>query len=263
MKLFTKIGIAALTGGIVLSSAGGIIYALNPNEFGFDLGDPISYTKTFNNDIDKIDLEIAFANVEIVAGDAFKLVAENVPENLDWEITESEDKLLIETQNNIKEFSTNGKFNISGDIAGKYTLYVPEKDFEKIIVEVAFSKVDISSLNAETMDIEGTFGEYNLTGIECEKLIVETAFSDASINNTVCEKTDITCGFGNLDSENLKITDSGDFENAFSSMNVKLDGNNYDFSKVESIGSTQTFNCPKEDVKIDISTSFGDTSFTN
>lgn len=261
MKVFTKVGIAVLTSGIFLSSVGGIIYAIKPPTIEF--GNQISYTKNFDDNIDEIDIEIAFSNIEIIAGDEFKLVAENVPENFDVEITESDDKLCIETKQDIEMISIDGNFNIYNDIDGKYILYIPEKEMDKLIIETAFSNLNISSVKTDTLDIESAFGEYTLTDIECDKLIVETAFSDSTINNTVCEKADISNGFGNIDSENLKITDSGDFENAFGSINIKLDGDNYNFDTVDSIGSTQTFNSPEKDVNIDISTSFGDTLFKN
>lgn len=263
MKLITKIGIGAIVAGAVLSAAGGIICLASPNDELSELfGEPVSYEEPFSGDISELALEAAFLDIEIRTGDEFKIVAENVPERLVLSAEESDGKLKIGQEEEFK--TSNVKIGKIDDAStGKYIIYIPEDTLKKIDIEAAFCSVEISSLQAEKLDMECSFGEYNINDSVFEKMDIECSFSDSSVEDAECGKLSYASSFGSFEAENLKITDSGAFDNSFGEMDVQLAGDNYDFTSVNTIGSVDTFTCPEEEVKLSVDVAFGDASFTN
>lgn len=263
MKLATKIGIAAIVAGAVLSAAGGIICLASPNDDLSELfGEPVSYEETFSGDISELALEASFLDIEIRTGDEFKIVAENVPERLVLSTKESEGKLKIEQDEKFE--SNNIKIGkIDETSTGSYIVYIPEDSLKKIDIEAAFCSMELTELQAEKLDIECSFGEYNINDSVFEKADIQSSFSDLSSAGIECGKLYYANAFGSIRAEALKITGSGDFDNSFGDMDIQLVGDNYDFTSVNTIGSVDTFTCPEEEVKLSVDVAFGDASFTN
>jgi len=266
MKIITRIGIGAIICGAIFSAIGGIVCALNYSKFSdIYLGEPESFTKEFNENISEIDIDVSFLNIDIKQGDKLKITAEDVPEKLIPDIDISDKKLSI----NDKDFTSRLKDkdlqlgSITDEFVGTFTIYIPDTEFKEINIDSAFSSLEISELKADKLDIECSFGEYILKDSECSKLDFECSFGDSLISDTKCHKASFANSFGNLDSENLKISHSGDIANSFGDMNINLSGDNYKFDIITSMGSSDAFSCPSEDVKIEASNSFGNISFTN
>ncbi len=263
MKLITKIGLGAVVAGVVLSAAGGIICLASPNNpLKEYLGEPVSYEKAIEGDITELSLEAAFLNIEIRQGDECRIVAENVPERLDLRVSESEGRLKIENKEDF-ELDNVRIGGVNDTSTGTITIYIPDEMLKKIDIEAAFCSMEISSLKAEKLDMECSFGEYDINDSVFEKMDIESSFSDSSAEDTECEKLCYASSFGSFEAENLKITDSGEFDNSFGDMNVQLSGDNYTFSRVNTIGSVDTFTCPEEEVKLNVDVAFGNASFTN
>ena len=247
MKMITKIGVGAIVCGIVFSAVGGTVFALNYNKFNEKyLGEPVSYTKNFDEKISEIELDISFMNIDIKEGDELKITAESVPEKLLPDIDISDKKLKI-TDKDFKSRMKDKNFqlgNIADEFVGTFTIYIPDKKLDKADINSAFSSLEISGLKADNIDIECSFGEYIL--------------NDSEFNNA-----DFTNSFGSFQTSDLKIKKSAKIENSFGNMDINLSGDNYGFDTLTSFGSTGDFNCPSEDVKIKVSNSFGDINFTN
>ncbi len=266
MKAITKIGTGAIICGAVFSAIGGIVCALNYNQFSnIYLGEPVSYEKDIDKNISELDIDVSFLNIDIKHGDKLKITADEVPEKLLPDIDISDKKLSI----NDKDFTSRLKEkdlqlgSINDEFVGTFTIYIPDTEFKEVNIDSAFSSLEISELNADKINIECSFGEYILKDSECNKLDFACSFGDSSISDTKCHKADFANSFGNFDSENLKISQSGNIANSFGDMNINLSGDNYKFDIITSMGSSDTFSCPSEDVKIEASNSFGNISFTN
>lgn len=263
MKLITKIGVISIVFGAVLTAAGGIVCMATPEkEFVAFYGDPISYEKKIDGDFTELEVEAAFMNIEIRQGDEFMVVADNVPEKLDLDVTKSGSKLKIKRTEEFRFFDF--KFGgINGDSVGTYTIYVPENTLKKLDIDIAFSSMEISSVNAEKLDIDCAFGEYNINGSVYGKIDMDSSYSDTSLNNVECDKIDCSDSFGNLSADALMIRESGDFSVSFGDIDVRLSGDNYRFSCENAFGSAKTFNCPEETVDIEVNVDFGDAVFEN
>lgn len=247
MKVITKIGIGAIVCGTVFSAVGITVCALNYKKFNeIYLGEPVSFTKEFDENISELELEVCFMNINIKQGDKLKITAENVPEKFLPDIDISDEKLKI-TDKDLKSRLKNKDFqlgNVTEEFVGTYTIYIPDKTLDKADINSAFSLMKISELNADKLDIDCSFGEYILKDSECNY-------------------ADFTGSFGSLEASDLKIKKSGQIENSFGNMDINLSGKNYGFDTATSFGNTQDFNCQSEDVKIKVSNSFGDINFTN
>lgn len=266
MKIITKIGVGIIIAGAVLTAAGGTICAVSPNNLSETyFGKPVSYENTVNGDVTELELNVSFADIKIISGTEFKLVAEDVPEKLMLEVSESDGKVKIENKEDLSSFKNkNIHFgSISDGNVGEYTLYVPSDNLKTVNIEAAFSEMTLSSVRCAKLDIECSFGEYNLNNSEAENFSIASSFGDTSLDKVNCGKADITNSFGSFKADSFKITQSGEIENSFGDFKAKLSGDNYDFSAFNSMGSLNTFVCPDEEVKINITSSFGDTTFTN
>lgn len=247
MKLITKIGIGAIVCGTVFSAVGITVCALNYNKFNeIYLGEPVSFTKEFDENISELELEVCFMNINIKQGDELKIIADNVPEKFLPDIDISDKKLKI-TDKDLKARLKNKDYqlgNVTEEFVGTYTIYIPDKALKKADINSSFSSLEISELNADKLDIDCSFGEYIL-------------------KDSKCSSADFTNSFGSFETSDLKIKESAKIENSFGNMDINLSGNNYEFDTVTSFGNTQGFNCKSEDVKIKVSNSFGDINFTN
>jgi len=266
MKAITKIGMGAIICGAVFSAIGGIVCALNYTRFrDIYLGDPVSYEKDIDKNISEIDIDVSFLNIDIKHGDKLKITADEVPEKLLPDIDISNKKLSVTD----KDFNLRLKDkdlqlgSINDEFVGTFTIYIPDTEFKEVNIDSAFSSLEISELNADKIDIECSFGEYILKDSKCSKLEFECSFGDSSISDTDCRTADFANSFGNFDAESLKISHSGYIANSFGDMNINLSGDNYKFDIITSMGSSDTFRCQSEDVKIEASNSFGNISFTN
>ncbi len=266
MKMITKIGVGAIICGIVFSAVGVTVFALNYNKFNEKyLGEPVSYTKNFDEKISEIELDISFMNIDIKKGDELKITAESVPEKLLPDIDISDKKLKI-TDKDFKSRMKEKNFqlgNIADEFVGTFTVYIPDKTLDKADINSAFSSLEISGLKADKLDIECSFGEYILNDSNADKLDFVCSFGNVSISDTECAETDFTNSFGSFETSDLKIKKSGNMENSFGNMDINLSGNNYEFSIYTSMGGYSDFTCPSKDVKIKASNSFGDINFTN
>lgn len=269
MKTITKIGTGAIICGLAFSLVGGTIYALSPNKYkDIYLGENVSYEKSFDNSITELNLEVSFLNVEIKKGDKFKIDVKDVPEKLVPEIYSTESELSVTNESFSSKFpklkDSNIQFgDISDDIVGTYTIYIPEKNLDEVEINSSFCSLDISELSSEEIIMECSFGEYDLEDIKCSMLDMDSSFSDTSLSDTKIKNIEITNSFGNIDAKKLKITEYGKIDNSFGDMEIKLSGDNYKFDISNSLGECNSFKCSKEEVEIEVSNSLGSINFTN
>lgn len=266
MKTITKIGTGAIICGTFFTVAGIFICALSYDKFSDTyIGEPVSYEKDIDKNISELDIDVSFLNIDIKHGDELKVTADNVPEKLLPDIDVSDKKLSVTNKDFTSRFKDKDlQFgSINDKFVGTFTVYIPDTEFKEVNIDSAFSSLEISELNADKIDIECSFGEYILKDSECSKLDFACSFGDSLISDTKCHKADFANSFGNFESENIKISQSGDIANSFGDMSINLSGDNYKFDTVTSMGNSDTFKCPVEDVKIEASNSFGNISFTN
>lgn len=262
MKTAAKVGITMIISGVVLSMAGGMICLATPrNERYIFCGDPVSYDKKIDGDFTELQLEAAFLNIEIRQGDEFRVVAEDIPENLDLEVKKSGSRLEIVNSNDLKFMSSFKIGGIKAESVGTLTIYIPDNTLKRFDVEADFCSVDASEFETDDFCIECSFGEYNIRDAKFDKIDIESSFSDIFLENIRCKSINFFGDFGDLDADSLRITEDGKFNVSFGDINAQLLGDNYSFDSIANMGNVNTFKCDKADVNIKVDAEFGSADF--
>ncbi len=224
MKTFTKIwlGIAfvALGFGIILViivvASGGTIVDLPT----------VSYQENYTG-ITDVDMDIEYAEVQVIQGDGFSIDAEDIPENSLESYVEN--GTWIVRQNSDNEFNIFGGRVHLGDIRGwrwwnydepKITITMPA-DFtansfkfcigagDVMIEQVLASKADFevsagrlviedASISDESNYIVGA-GTIQLKELQANDISIDCGVGGVFIEGTITGNNDITCGVGDVE----------------------------------------------------------------
>lgn len=136
--------------------------------------------KTFNiEEINNLKIGSSIENVEIITGDEFRVVTQNVPESYRCEV---EDGTLVIDSN-----VSNSKIKLNEDALIK--VYVPEDFiFTNVELNLGVGETRISYLKTDTLELNCGAGEVDVKYIEAN------------------ESANISCGVGEFDIENSKLS---------------------------------------------------------
>lgn len=138
-----------------------------------------SMEKNFDiEEIRNLDLSSSIENVEILSGNEFKVIAENVPESFKCEV---EENTLIIDSNTSSRISINNNSSIK--------VYVPEGFiFNRVNLNLDVGETRIDFLKSDILELKSGAGSVDIKDIEAN------------------QKATITCGVGEFDIKNSKIS---------------------------------------------------------
>lgn len=78
--------------------------------------------------------------------------------------------------------------NVGISIGGtKITVYLPESEYENLVIKTSTGDVEISDYYFDTIDISMSTGDVNLTDIECNSLVLTGSTGDVLLNNVIAD----------------------------------------------------------------------------
>lgn len=268
MKTFYKVNAIIAAVGVVMLIVGGVLFSFNWKSYSMTT---ISYEETLESrewkDADTLKIDAGFASLNIVSGNNFKLVADEVPERFQAHLTEKNGVVTLKSDNmtyTMKDLAKGSKnnLNVRWDSAGTYTLYVPDY-FENVIVDFAFGELFIDGMSTGNALIDSSFSSVKIKNFGVsEKLNIDVSFGDSDIDllPVAFEKLTIDSSFGDFDIKNVCVTGSAYIDNSFGDLDVRLLGDDYKINNITSFGSSTVDGSHSDgNVKISVDNSFGDT----
>lgn len=222
--LIVTIFSAILGGGYALLSALGLIHS-NKNIVTEDLkviSDEVTEVSTLN-------VELAFANLEIKTGDNFKVETNNT-------------KISFKNDNGSIIIKEDDNWKINGG-ESLLVIYLPEDmmDLDETKIETGAGK-----LNIQTLNTQGLYLELGAGDVQIENLVVtQEAKIDGGVGKTEiksCEINDLEANLGMGEFIfNGKLTGKSEIDSGIGSININLsdEGENYTIKPSKGIGSIQ------------------------
>lgn len=208
----------------------------------------IQYGEVVSQDVEELDIEIAFADFEVKTGEELKIEGQIYE---DFKIKVENKTLKIEDVNKKWIFNSN-------DVA-KVTLYVPEElKFNKAEIEIGAGTTNIEKLNskdldlnlgagavkiqncdAEKADIECGAGKVEIENSSLKNLILNTGVGEFSYNGYILGNSQIECGIGKLtlDLEGGEEIYSVEAEHGIGE--IKINGNKLEDDKIQGSGENR------------------------
>jgi|GEM_PF-5727958 len=271
MKKWTFINLIALVLGIVCLGIGAVIGG--SDWYYKRWTNPVSYDKGIDSreyNIKNIEIDIAFADIDICEGDEFRIVAENVPEEykIDFNVNGSTLKIssAVVKASWFKTHFSFGNFRNTGT----YKLYIPYDMYEDLNFTCAFSNVEMYDEN-----FRGNFknAEFDLSfsNVTCNNmnitnsLKINSSFGSPLFNlskDSPIKKLNIINSFGDVKINNAVITDEVRIDSSFGSLKLNLEGE-YRYNKDNAFGRVSYSGFTSRDgTPIKIDNAFGDVSIT-
>lgn len=165
-------------------------------------------TYTSKNEITSIQIDAAIGDVEIVAGDEFKIVTQNLDTK---EISFRDNNGRISFSSNEEYIPISFTFNGYEDDDMKIAVYVPE--------------------SCKTLTLDSNLGDVTISDLTLDKFSADLDAGSLEANNIIMKKGEIDLNLGNIDlsgdfSDSLDIdVDAGDMDLV---LNGAKDDYNYD-----------------------------------
>lgn len=195
----------------IISSILAALYALSgilglKNDIEIQTTEEMIITSLENNNLETLEIDVAFSNLTIKAGESFKVEtnSDNIKCNQTNETLEIKEK-------DYKWFSSNDNKNI--------LIYIPENfEFEKVKINSGAGKISIESLNTKKLDfelgageaeirnlnvskscnIDGGAGKLDILSGEINGLDLDMGVGEINLTSSLLEKSEIDAGIGNL-----------------------------------------------------------------
>ena len=239
---YFAIGLAAL---IIVSIITAIISAgsfLTGYFFGRD-NTTIIDSKTIEESINKLDIELKYANLEIKEGKELKVDVTSK----DIEVT-TKDNILSIKDKNIKRF-----INTKRELI---VIYLPQGTiFDEIDIDNGVGKLNIEKIITNKADLDLGVGKSTIEYIKADDIMIDTGTGSLEINDCELNNANISVGIGALSIKGIFTGDST-IDSGIGSTNINLldSKDNYKLVFSKGIGSIK-FN--SDNVRNDTTTGDG------
>lgn len=180
-------GIISVVFSIILSIAG-VNYI-----FDFISKENVQIVESSYNKEDVISLNVDtnIANIDILVGDEFKVIGENVSENFESKL-ENGVLTISEESSNISKI--NGK-------SSKIKIYIPEDIvFESVDLDVDVGESNIHRLKANILNLNSGTGEIDIKNLEViGSAVIKSGVGEFNIENSVINNLELESGVGECD----------------------------------------------------------------
>ncbi len=231
--VFLICGAVILAAGIIVWKVGGIDKYIELESF--------SVTDQPLEDVKKLDIQIQSADVEIrTGGEKLQLSAENVPAKL-YDHGIRDNTFVLKSSRTINVFGLPDLLNWFGgnDKKAKITITIPEKDFDKIDLDIGAGNGTIEGLSAEEISFD--FGAVDIKArniTASKKFDVDSGTGSVLFEDCKTGKVDIDGGIGELTFEGT-VADGLKADCGIGQVNITIFGsyNDYDVDAETGIGS--------------------------
>ncbi len=263
-RLAAIIGVALLGVGVLGSGAVFAVAHPNSEKYAEKLG-LTDKEYSLSADASGISADIDIGNVIVKqSGDgSAKLVAENIVE----------DCLTVNDGNNIdisydlenKRAKQTFNFDMFGISSGsktkaKFTLYLPEKDYDTVTLTASLGKVELGDLKADTLNVKADCGDIKLNDTTAVTMVIEESLGKIDIKNVTADSADISNDCGAVKVKDSEISGSvkaelslgeGKFEDVtVGSIDAKLDCGNFKFTGTITEGGRIELDTGNADIKL-------------
>lgn len=147
-----------------------------------------SYNK---EDVISLNVDTNIANIDILVGDEFKVIGENVSENFESKL-ENGILTISEESSNISKI--NGK-------SSKIKIYIPEDIvFESVDLDVDVGESNIHRLKANILNLNSGTGEIDIKNLEViGSVVIKSGVGEFNIENSVINNLELESGVGECD----------------------------------------------------------------
>lgn len=147
-----------------------------------------SYNK---EDVISLNVDTNIANIDILVGDEFKVIGENVSENFESKL-ENGVLTISEESSNISKI--NGK-------SSKIKIYIPEDIvFESVDLDVDVGESNIHRLKANILNLNSGTGEIDIKNLEViGSAVIKSGVGEFNIENSVINNLELESGVGECD----------------------------------------------------------------
>lgn len=147
-----------------------------------------SYNK---EDVISLNVDTNIANIDILVGDEFKVIGENVSENFESKL-ENGVLTISEESSNISKI--NGK-------SSKIKIYIPEDIvFESVDLDVDVGESNIHRLKANILNLNSGTGEIDIKNLEViGSVVIKSGVGEFNIENSVINNLELESGVGECD----------------------------------------------------------------
>lgn len=187
-------------------------------------------------DIENIDFDISYGEVDIVEGETFSIDADNLPEN-DFESYVSDGTWYIRDNddNDFNLFGFRASFGQmirwDNDYIPKITITLPAgfvaQDFS---LSVAAGDIEADSINAVNGDFSVDAGKIVIDGLNISgESQYEVDAGNMVLNDVVIHNVTIDCGVGSVEIDGI-ITGDNMINSDVGKVELNIDGDNRDYS---------------------------------
>ena len=161
--------------------------------FGKDVEDSVTFDSA---DADSIDLDIDAGTVTFESGSQFK-VDYIYPEKIVPEI--SNENGTIRVYQHIEGWSSKslkGKHNI--------TITVPEKELEKLNIEMDLGDLNISDVSAKKVTVDCSLGDVNIKNSKGDRISADDSLGEIHMKNCEFAEIETKADYGDVNIQNCK-----------------------------------------------------------
>jgi len=232
--------ISAILGGFY--AVAGIIELKNEKENSTSNEEIINLANLENNDIETLEIKLAYTSLSIKTGDSFKIDTNN--DNITYKQNDKNLKIEDEESN---WFLNRNNYEL--------ILYVPDNfEFDKVKITTGAGEISIDSLNVNTLDfelgagkmkidnlnvadecnIEGGAGELNILSGTINDLDLDMGVGETNITASLTGNNEINAGVGSLNIDLLDNKENYRIKVNKGIGNIRIDGK--EFSDGEVLG---------------------------
>jgi len=232
--------ISAILGGFY--AVAGIIGLKNEKENSTSNEEIINLANLENNDIETLEIKLAYTSLSIKTGDSFKIDTNN--DNITYKQNDKNLKIEDEESN---WFLNRNNYEL--------ILYVPDNfEFDKVKITTGAGEISIDSLNVNTLDfelgagkmkidnlnvadecnIEGGAGELNILSGTINDLDLDMGVGETNITASLTGNNEINAGVGSLNIDLLDNKENYRIKVNKGIGNIRIDGK--EFSDGEVLG---------------------------
>ena len=167
--------------------------------------------------IDTLDIDIAFSNIEIKVGNEFRVEAST---KSDLNCKQVNGKLKIEEKN---------KWFINNNLAGEVVIYVPSNILlREIDLDTGAGSIELENIQAGSLDIDHGAGLLKILNCNFNKANIDGGAGEIEILGSRLNNLDLDCGVGKVKME-AYVTGNSKISAGIGEINLTLLGNKEDY----------------------------------
>lgn len=179
-------------------------------------------------DVENLDIDLAFCKLEIKEGEKFKVDTKNVSDKFECELKSN--KLII------KDSKMNNDWYELEDITPEVIIYMPkDSKLYDVTIKTGINETRIENLECEKLDLEMGIGRYEVDNLVSNNAEIEAGAGETIIKNSEFERLKLDGGIGKL-AITSKVTNNAEIDSGIGKLEIGLIGNKEDYKIKAELG---------------------------